>query len=283
MFIQYQNDSPNKYFQFKILTHILFVIYLAEDSKEKQKEARKRRKRKAAERDEISPNASRKAQNRIYCRENRQKKKEYVSELESKIHTLEQEVTRLNTVIDKYRYKLGIHAIGEEKDFGEFNELQEYKRQTAIRSLEQTNDQETLQKNIEEFAKFAGLASNDRQKLIKAAIRVVIDNIVPHRVRILFKMTDTKTNPSLEDIKKLFKADKKRFEVDIKDPKFSDIDRLHYYTGVDPITYHSLRSNCRELFKDIRVEFQNCIHDLIKTRNKIFNLQLRFKRYGTFI
>lgn len=246
-----------------------------------QKGLRKGRKRKADERDEISPNASRRAQNRIYCRENRQKKKEYVNELESRIQNLEKEAIRLNTIIDKYRYKLGIHAIGEEKDFGEFNEIQEYTRQNAIKSLEQSDDQETLQKNIEEFAKFAGLASNGRQRLIKAAIRVVIDNIVPHRVRILLNITDTETNPSLEDIRKLFKTDKKRFEVDVKDPKFSDIDRLHYYVGLNPTTHNFLRNKCKKVVKDIKAGFQNCIHDLIKTRNKIFNMQLKFKRYKT--
>lgn len=83
---------------------------------------------------DFSPRSRRRAQNRIYCRENRRKKKEYVNELESKIDFLEGEIVRLNNQIDKYKYKLNIVVIGEEKDFGEYTELQEYRRQHAIKS-----------------------------------------------------------------------------------------------------------------------------------------------------
>jgi predicted RNase H-like nuclease (RuvC/YqgF family) len=125
---------------------------------------------------QLSPKSRRRAQNRIYCRQNRRKKKEYVHELENKIEHLEKQITNLSSQIDKYKYKLNIAAIGEERDFGEYNELQEYRRQTTIKSLEEGKDEKELKKNIADFAKFAGLASSDRQKLIKAAIRVVIDN-----------------------------------------------------------------------------------------------------------
>ena len=54
-------------------------------------------------------------------------KKEYVIELENTVDKLEQEIVRLNNMVDKYRFKIGVHVIGEEKDFGEYNELQELK------------------------------------------------------------------------------------------------------------------------------------------------------------
>jgi hypothetical protein len=144
--------------------------------------------------------------------------------------------------------------------------------------LKQNSDEETLQKSIQEFLKVSGLASNDRQKLIKAAIRVIIENIVPPRVRILLKITETQTNPSLEDIKKLFKLDKKRFEVEVKDPKFDEIDRLHYHCRVDAGTNYRIRNNFQEVTSNVKLGFQDCIHDLIRVRNKIFNWQLRYKR-----
>lgn len=154
---------------------------------------------------ELSPKSRRKLQNRKYCKENRRKKKEYVTELESTVEKLEDEIVRLNNLIDKYRFKIGVHVIGEEKDFKEYNELQEFRRQHAIKSLEEGRDKDTLQRNIKEFSRFAGIAANDRKKLIKAAIRVIIDNLVPNRMRILLNLLDIETNPTLEELKKLYK------------------------------------------------------------------------------
>lgn len=99
------------------------------------------------------------------------------------------------------------------------------KGNNTVKSLEEGKDKEELVKNIKEFSKFAGLGSNDRKKLIKAAMKVIIENLVPHRLRILMNLLDVSTYPSLDDIKKLFKADEKRFQVEIKDPKFEEIDR----------------------------------------------------------
>lgn len=168
-------------------------------------------------------------------------------------------------------------VIGEEKDFGEFNELQEYSRQNTIRSLEEGRDKEELKKNIHAFGKFAGLASNDRRRLIKAAIRVVIDNLVPNRLRVLFNLVNKKSTASLQDIKKLFRMDKQRFEVEVKDPKFNELDRLHYYMGMDPEVHYQIQQDVGK-FRYFKEGFQKCIHDLIKARNRILNLQLNFKK-----
>lgn len=226
---------------------------------------------------DISPRSRRRAQNRIYCRENRRKKKEYVNELESKIDFLEGEIVRLNNQIDKYRHKLNIVVIGEEKDFGEYTELQECRRQNAIKSLEEGRDKEELKKNISDFAKFAGCVSNDRQRLIKAAFRVVIDNLVPNRVRVLLNLTNVQNELDLAAVKRLFRMNKQQFEVEMKDPRYCEIDRLHYYMGLDAEAHYKVRKTCKE-FDAIKRGFEKCIHTLIKTRNKILNLQMRFKK-----
>ena len=84
-------------------------------------------------------------------------------DLENQLAKMEQEIVRLNNIIDKYKFKIGLHVIGGEKDFGEFNELQECQRQTTIKSLKEGKSKEELQKNIREFAKVSGTASYDRK------------------------------------------------------------------------------------------------------------------------
>ena len=56
--------------------------------------------------------------------------------------------------------------------------------------------------------------------MIKVAIRVIIENLVPARLRVIFGLFRDRKRPSLEDIKKLFKLNPQRFYVEVKDPKF---------------------------------------------------------------
>ena len=74
--------------------------------------------------------------------------------------------------------------------------------------------------------------------------------------------------------------DLKNFEIESKKPKYWEIDRLHYHTKVDPNLHFRFKTN--DNFKALlkfKEEFQSWIHALIKTKNKIINLQYDFKRY----
>mmetsp|Transcript_30995 Transcript_30995/g.27419 ORF Transcript_30995/g.27419 Transcript_30995/m.27419 type:complete len:170 (+) Transcript_30995:465-974(+) len=169
---------------------------------------------------------------------------------------MEQEIVRLNDIVDKYRFKIGVHVIGEERDFKEFTELQEEKRKKTIKSLEDGRDRAELRKNIKDFSKFSSFASIDRRNLIKSAMRVIIENLVPARLRVLFKLIDTPTRPSLEDIKKLFKCDPKRFQIEVKDPKFDEIDKLHYKMNMNPETHFKGRQK-KFNFMNTKIALQN--------------------------
>jgi len=62
-------------------------------------------------------------------------------------------------------------------------------------------------------------------KLIKAAVKVIIENVISNRFRVLLNLISEPNNPSLDDIRKLFKLDKERFELAMKDPKYSELER----------------------------------------------------------
>lgn len=162
-------------------------------------------------------------------------------ELEHKVENLERQVLSMSNQINKYRYKLNIAAIGEEKHFGEYSEIQEFGRQNIIKKLEKGSDVSEIQKSVEEFAKIAGSTSNDRKKLLKAAFRVIIDNIVPNRVRVLLNLTSNTNEVNKENIIKLFKMNKEKFETEGNDPEYCDIDRLHCRMRLDPIVHYNIR------------------------------------------
>ena len=67
------------------------------------------------------------------------------------------------------------------------------------------------------------------------------------------------------------------FEEEMKDPKYGDIDRMHYIIQSDPSKMMHTRKVEYELYQ-FKEKFQEHVHDLIKLRNRIFNTQLEFKR-----
>mmetsp|Transcript_9222 Transcript_9222/g.8154 ORF Transcript_9222/g.8154 Transcript_9222/m.8154 type:complete len:186 (+) Transcript_9222:280-837(+) len=101
--------------------------------------------------------------------------------------------------------------------------------------------------------------------------------MVSTRTRVLLRMIAKGTKASEEDYKRLFVMNRKHFEEEMKDPKYGDIDRMHYIMQSDPSKMMHTRKVEYELleFKEI---FQQEVHDLIKLRNRIFNTQQRFQK-----
>ena len=80
----------------------------------------------------LSPRSKKREINKLYCKNNRRKNKEYTKELESKIEFLEEKVEKLTQQLGEYRYKLNIMAIGGEKDYGDFKLLQTMQREDLV-------------------------------------------------------------------------------------------------------------------------------------------------------
>ena len=84
------------------------------------------------------------------------------------------------------------------------------------------------------LANNSGCISENRQKLIKSAVKVIIENIVPSRVRVLLSMSEEELAASEIDIQRLFKMSQQDFELESKKPLYTDYDRLHYKMRLDP-------------------------------------------------
>lgn len=75
-----------------------------------------------------------------------------------------------------------------------------------------------LDAKLKELSKQGGSASNDRQKLIKTAFKVILDNIIPDRMRVLFNIAKEESSASYEQYEHLFKQSGKTFDMTIKEP-----------------------------------------------------------------
>ena len=100
---------------------------------------------------------------------------------------------------------------------------------------------ETIEEKLKKIAKQGGSASKDRQKLIKTAFKVILDNIVPEQMRVLFNIVKNESPATYEDYKHLYKQNHKNFELAMKEPRYNEIDRFHYYTGVHPSIFYNMK------------------------------------------
>ena len=132
-------------------------------------------------------------------------------------------------------------AIGDEKDFGEFKIVEEFGRKDLMNSLNNGVNPLCLQSKIDELSQSAGSAGRDRQKLIKAAFKVIVENIIPERVRILFNISKDESKATYDDYKRLSSMNQKNFEIENKDSIYSEIDRFHYHTQVDPRLFGKMK------------------------------------------
>ena len=158
---------------------------------------------------DLSPTEKKREINKLYCKNNRRKNKEYTKELEQKVEKLEKQVERLTDQLDKYKYKLNIMAIGGEKDYGDFKNYQELGRQELVQRVKTGTNTKFIQNQIRQLGNRAGSAGEDRQKIIKAAFKVIIENIIPERMRILFNIVKHESQATYEDYSQLFKMNQK--------------------------------------------------------------------------
>jgi len=131
---------------------------------------------------------------------------------------------------------------------------------------------EESKEKLSELNKRVGSSGIDRQKLIKTAVNIIIENIIPERMRVLFNIVKHESDATFEDYEKLYKMNKKNFEVEIKNSKYNEIDKFHYMTRVHPDIYYKMKDlNDKNRF--FHRKFQEVVHEQVRVRNRIIILQ----------
>ena len=96
----------------------------------------------------------------------------------------------LNDQLIKYKFRVHMIAIGEDKDLSEIRQIHEAGTKSLVEELKKGSNQNNLSAKIRELAKEVGTAGDARQRLLKAAVKLIIENLVPERMRMLFKVCD---------------------------------------------------------------------------------------------
>ena len=127
-----------------------------------------------------------------------------------------------------------------------------------------------------ELASQVGTAGDARQRLLKSAVRIIVENIVPDRMRVLFKICEEGSKWSQEEYENLFNIKPNHAESLLKTDRYNEYDRLHYTWGVRPSILKAvgiLNKKSAVLF----VEIKKAVNSLIRARNRILQLQWEFK------
>jgi len=168
--------------------------------------------------------------------------------------------------------------IGEDKDLSDLRDIQKEGLQKLIDSLHVGNDQQDLREKIKELGKQVGTAGDARQKLLKSAIRIIMENIVPDRMRIMFSILEQGPCWTLEEYGKLFECKASQAESLLKTPRYNEYDRMHFEWGVKASILPAvkvLNENSAALFQ----KFKKAVKSLVRARNRILQLQCEFKHW----
>uniref|UniRef100_A0A7S3N4P6 Uncharacterized protein n=1 Tax=Euplotes harpa TaxID=151035 RepID=A0A7S3N4P6_9SPIT len=113
--------------------------------------------------------------------------------------------------------------------------------------------------------------------MIKYCIKQIIENILPERMRILFKIVETGPKASHEEYKRLFELRKSIADFEVETKTYNDYDRMHYFTGVKPqvmLAVHRLN----QITTGYKDKFKEEVHKLICVRNRILELQNLYRK-----
>mmetsp|Transcript_11503 Transcript_11503/g.10173 ORF Transcript_11503/g.10173 Transcript_11503/m.10173 type:complete len:166 (+) Transcript_11503:298-795(+) len=162
--------------------------------------------------------------------------------------------------------------IGEDKDLSELREMQAYGISKLIKGVKSGANPKKIREEIKEMASQVGTAGDARQRLLKSAIRIIMENIVPDRMRVLFKMLEKGPGCSPEEYRKLFEVKSEQAQSLLKNENYNEYDSLHYTCGVKPAVIETVgilnKKSCA-LFE----KFKIAVKSLVRTRNRILQLQ----------
>lgn len=145
----------------------------------------RRRRRLSCEKD-LSPESFRKTRNKRLAKESRMRKVGYIQSLEQKVSELENKIIALNERLESYRKKISHLEIDDKRGHENLSTAQDYWHTQVSETLKKKSTSESHLKDIVDyFIATLGIAGSDRKKVIKNAIRVIIDNIVPESVKVL--------------------------------------------------------------------------------------------------
>jgi hypothetical protein len=196
------------------------------DSDSKHKISRKRR-RISIERD-LSPETFRKTRNKRLAKESRNRKTVYIKSLEAKISNLESKIISLNEKVESYRKKISHLEINDGRGHENLSSAQEYWHNDMAKILKDKSKNKNLSmdKIVNYFVSTLGVIGSDRTKVIKNAVKVIIDNIVPESCKVLLFINRYKLTATDKQLETLKTSSKYKYEELMVENKFGIVEEV---------------------------------------------------------
>ena len=188
------------------------------------------------EEQEIS-NEQRKSQ---YSKNSRRKHKEYVTELERKVEMLEKKVIELTSLIEKYKQKEIMIASGFEDHHSSYAETDKHFGEYYRGDLKSEGKEEVIDKYIN-FFNLHGPFGKYRILAIKNSFRNIIEALVPNIMISHMQFARIEDSWNNEDYNNLWKLTRKQAIVELKESKYSNIDRRMYDKAISPRSREIIR------------------------------------------
>lgn len=168
-------------------------------------------------------------------------------------------------------------AIGEEKDFTDFEELRNYSRRDLNKDIPKLTPDKIVDK-LRDFEMMFGPSGTVRRKMLKKWVRTIIENIFPEYFKMFMKMGQDISAKSEMEYEKLFNLSKPWAIAKLNEQSYSKGDKILYELGVDSATRRYLLVRNIDILK-LLPKFKECVQDLISVQNRIFKLQDELQKY----
>ncbi|CAI2363943.1 unnamed protein product [Moneuplotes crassus] len=243
-----------------------------------QKPKRTRRRRRLSCERDLSPETFRKTRNKRLAKESRARKGNYVKTLENKVQELEQRVVMLNEKLENFKKKISYLEIGDKRGYHNITEAQDYWHNQLSDAL--TNPQTSpdhLKDIVEYFLNTLGVAGSDRKKVIKNAIRVIIDNLLPETVKTLIYCNKKDPIANDKQLDSLRVASKYKYEEMMADNGFGIVEECLTKANINKEQRPIIKNYCRHL-TEVRHYYQDIVNSTLALRKKIFVGMKKFEK-----
>lgn len=238
------------------------------------KKTRKRR-RLSCERD-LSPETFRKTRNKRLAKESRNRKFNYIKSLEDKITELENKVVMLNEKLETYQKKIAHLEIKDTRGHENLGSAQDYWHNQVSEALKgKSTSKEHLKDIVDYFVATLGVAGSDRKRVIKNAIKVLLDNLVPESWKVLLFINKHQIKASDKQLETLRTSSKYKFDELMREHDFGIVEEI--LTKVD------VQKHQRPIVKDywakltgVRRLYREIVHDIWKLPTKIYEAMTKF-------
>ncbi|CAI2385162.1 unnamed protein product [Moneuplotes crassus] len=223
----------------------------------------------------------RKERNKIFAKESRNRKNNYIKELEQKIDFLENKVMKLSMELDQYKHLLKVSDITKDKDSQLETVLRDFKETEAYfkEKLNECSNPENM--CIEQWSRIMdsvgtniGPIGTVRRKLLKTAFKLIIKCAMPQQVGYLCYITQFEEKASKREHTYMKKLSRQEILHYSKEKGFSPLDTMYALLRLDKKELEYMRRSS-PIWQGLLIKTKEVIRNLLRCRNEMYEIALK--------